>query len=246
MITDLTHLKIFLTIPAFTAGFSLFLFFYNAVILAAENIGRKKRPADVLRDDYSNEDADIGRYERIVRNETLHHTWYYSAIETVSLLVLTAAVLFHGRISDKAGLPLLIPLCLISSLTAVFSFFMKKRWESEACDGLISCLSLFTGAAHDLHTGIRMMLSVSGINIPMKTVLAEIQKDNPGISDRDLMLRAGHILRYEKILRKFSLLAATEEEKAETGHPEGLDAYNSGFAVFSFGIILLLCLLFNF
>ena len=90
------------------------------------------------------------------------------------------------------------------------------------------------------------MLSVSGINIPMKTVLAEIQKDNPGISDRDLMLMAGHILRYEKILRKFSLLAATEEEKAETGHPEGLDAYNSGFGIFSFGIILLLSLLFNF
>lgn len=246
MITDLVQLKMFLPVPAFAAGISLFISFYSAACLLKESIKWKKHRTEIPDNDSIGNGTDISRYERIVRAETLKYTWYYSVMETVSILVMTAAVLLHGRIIKNTGISLYIPVLLISSLSAVFCILMKKRWKAAACDNLISCITLFSGAAGDFHAGIRMMLSVSGIDIPMKSVLEEIRNDTPGISGNDLMLLTGQILRSEKIINYSGQEIGQKKSKAGSEHSGRFDAYNSGFGIFSFGIILLLSLLFNF
>ncbi len=246
MITDLAQMKMFLPVPAFTAGLSIFLFLYFAVCLLPENIKLKKPRTETFYDVCLGEDADTSRYERIIRTEALKYTWYYSVTETVSVLGLTATVLFHGRIIDMAGISLFIPACLIPALTAVLCFLMKKRWKSAVCDNLISCITLYTGAAGDLHAGIRMMLSVKEIDIPMTKVLEKIQNDNPGMSGSELMKRTGYVLRSEKICSYFRQPDKPEKGEANSVYPERFNAYSSGFGIFSFGIILLLCLLINF
>ena len=160
------------------------------------------------------------------------------------MALLAAAALFHSILIKKIGPELFSALVLILSVSAAACILQDKRWKANAADDLILYSFLFEAAAHDPHTGIRMMLLDPDTDFPLKPLLLEIQKNNPGISGEELMKTAGKILNSDALIKAFSHEpGAHSGEQRRKDHFSRTDLYNSIFVFVTFGIMIVLCFL---
>ena len=160
------------------------------------------------------------------------------------MALLAAAALFHSILIEKTGPELFSALVLILSVSAAACILQDKRWKTNAADDLILYSILFEAAAPDPHTGIRMMLLDPETDFPLKPLLLEIQKNNPGISGEELMKTAGKILNSDALIKAFSDEPGNHSgEKRRKDHFSRTDVYNSIFVFVTFGIMIVLCFL---
>lgn len=232
LITSLNSLKLILPVFAFSAGTSVFVLLKSLVSLIMDG-SRKEREAS------SAGFVGTSGYERMIRRETGRHVWFLSAGAILGMLLMGAAAFFHRMIIRSVGPELFALLYLFLAVSTVFCVLQKAGWKSAACGDLVSYAELFAAAAHDIHGGIRMMLTCPGTDIPFRTFLLAMQDDNPGISGTDLMKKAGSILGSKEIGQAFT---ENGVKKGENNYGE-LRAFGSGVSVLSFMVILILCFL---
>ncbi|MBQ6342246.1 MAG: hypothetical protein IJI41_03880 [Anaerolineaceae bacterium] len=185
------------------------------------------------------------QYERIIRRETLKYTWIMHLAAITCLVLLIASVLLHGHIINKTGIELFCTMLLVLSSAAVYFILQCSNWKKNASRNLYYFSKMFNNAAGNLHSGIRMMLYESEFEFPMKPLLLEISKHDPGLSGRELLIAAGELLKSEKLVNGMKAL------KNDTSNPEEKDGerifkadfLNLIFAFFAFGIVLVLCFL---
>lgn len=229
-----------LPVFALSAGISTLILLHSLISVLTVAPGKKRHQTGIL----YGQDLFIGSpgtsgYEHIIRKECTEHIWFLSAARTFSMLLMTAAALFHRKIIEAAGKDLFILLCLILCISAVCCILLKNGWKSTACSDLVSYAGLFSAAAHDDHAGIRMML-YANFSIPFSKVLSAIQDDNPGISGKDLMKKAGAALGSEELSSGYNTIYTKFREENDYSH---LKVFGSVLSVLSFCIILILCFL---
>ena len=121
-------------------------------------------------------------------------------IKILCLGLLIAMALFRERIIEKTGMELFVSLILILSVSASYCIFQDKRWKANAVENLLLYNCFFAGMVRDLHQGIRIMLFESDTDFPLKSLLLEIQSNNPGISGIDLVKAAGRVLQFPELM----------------------------------------------
>ena len=231
MIEKLDQLKQLFPILAASAGIAAFVAVRILADLLQENVFRRKAGKVIRADDeFSTEKDEMIRYEKIIRKENVNYTWMIKAAGFMSTALLAASALFHRMLISKSGPEVFSAVILILSVSAAFFFLQDKRWKGNAADDLVLYSFLFEAAARDEHTGIRMMVLDSDTDFPLKPLLLEIQKDNPGISGNDLMKRAGQILKSDALIRGFS----GKEDDPESGKGRKnrfgrMDVYSTAF-----------------
>ncbi|MBR6091004.1 MAG: hypothetical protein IKP86_13790 [Anaerolineaceae bacterium] len=245
MTDNLAQLKQIIPVLAAAAGIAVFvLILILADLLLDEIISRRNAKGIRTEDAFMPEMDDVLRYDRIIRKENARCTWMIKAAGVLSLALLAAAAVFHSILLEKTGPEMFSAIILILSVSAAFFILQDKRWRTDAAEDLIHYSFLFAAAAPDTHTGIRMMLLDRDTDFPLKALLLEIQKDNPGISGKDLMKTAGKILKSDAMIRAFSDkqedMTGTEGEK---NHFSRTDLYSSATVFLSFGIMIILCFL---
>ena len=245
MTENLSQLKQIIPVLAAAAGISVFVLVrILADLLLDHLLLRKAGKAAWTADEFRREKEKIIRYDKIIRKENVNYTWMIKAAGFLSTALLTAAALFHRMILAETGPELFCAVILILSASAAFFILQDKRWKTSAADDLILYSFLFEAAARDEHTGIRMMLLDSDTDFPLKPLLLEIQKDNPGISGNEMMLKAGEILKSEALIRTYS--GKPEDPAAEKGRKNRfgrMDVYSTVFVFIAFGIMIVLCFL---
>ena len=245
MTENLAQLKLLFSFPAASAGIAVFfLFRVLADLLLDEMISRKNVKSIQSDDGFRSEKDELLKYEKIIRKENVNYTWIIKAAGFLSTGLLAASALFHRMLLTKTGLELFSAFILILSASAAFLMLQDKRWKSRTADDLALYAFLFRAAAPDDHTGIRMMLSDPDTDIPLKPLLLEIQKDNPGISGTDLMCTAGRILNSGAFAEAFS--GKPDELTGKTGreiHSGRTDTYEAVFVFSGFAVMIVLCFL---
>lgn len=232
MITSLGSLKMILPCLAAGTGISTLLLTHYLTVLAMD--GREKDSVSAGRHTGMNQVTGV---EHIIRRETGRHLRFLSAVKTVSMLILLLLAAFHGKIIEAAGLELFLPLCLLPCASAVCCALMKKEWKSAACRELAAYTELFVCAAHDVHAGIRMMLTCEGVDIPLRPLLLAVRDENPGISGPELLKKAGYALGSKELISAFDEKTG---EKSKTGRYGKLSAFGTGISIMCYGIILIL------
>lgn len=245
MTENLSQLKQIIPVLAAAAGISVFVLVrILADLLLDHLLLRKAGKASWTDDEFRTEKEKIIRYEKIIRKENVNYTWMIKAAGFLSTALLASAALFHRMILAKTGPELFCAVILILSASAAFFILQDKRWKTSAADDLILYAFLFEAAARDEHTGIRMMLLDSDTDFPLKPLLLEIRKDNPGISGNELMRTAGKILKSGALIRAYS--GKPKDPAAEKGRENRfgrMDVYSTVFVFLAFGIMIVLCFL---
>lgn len=245
MTENLAQLKQFFPVLAAAAGIAVFALVHILANLLLDRIFRGRYGKVILSDDvFCLEDDKILRYEKIIRKENAKCTWMMKAAVFLSLVMLCAAACFHSRLIEKTGPELFASAILTLSVSAAFLILQDKRWNTGAAVDLILYSALFLAAAPDEHTGIRMMLSDPDTDFPLKSLLLEIQKDDPEISGKDLMTAAGEILHSDAMVKAFSDKKRNPAE-ARAGEIQSgrTDTYGTIFGLLAFGIMIVLCFL---
>ena len=171
-------------------------------------------------------------------------TWIIKAAGFLNLASLAASALFHSVIIEEMGPELFSAVILILAVSLAFCILQDKRWKTNASVDLIFYSFLFEAAAPDRHTGIRMMVLDSETDFTLKPLLQEIQKNNPGISGKNLMKTVGKILKSDTLVNAFSNIPdEPSEEKERKNHFSRTDLYSPVFVFLAFGIIIVLCFL---
>lgn len=223
---------------AFATAAALFLLLQSLISFVMDRHGREiKGDVAFSGKDYPDGFAEMNRYGRIIRKETMKHIGLPSAAGTFSLMLLVILALFHRKITGIAGPGPFIFLCLLLCFSAACCSFLINGWKSRACSDLVFYAELFADAAHDFHAGIMMMLTCTEVDIPLKNVLLAVQNDNPGISGTDLMRKAGSALGSEIII------SASGNNQENTDKYRFLTAFSAGISLLSFGIIFVLIML---
>ena len=241
MITTLSDLKLILPVFALSAGISMLILLDSLISVFAVSPGKNRRQSGLLYEHYQSMGSpEMPSYEHIIRKEFTEHIWFLSAGGSFSMLLMTAAALFHRKIIAVMGTDFFILLCLILCISAVCCILLKNGWKSAACSDLYSYAKLFSAAAHDDHAGIRMMLSCAVTEIPCLRVMSAIQDDNPGISGTEVMRKAGAALGSGELS---SVDNAVYTDFREENDYRLLRVFGSVLSVLAFGIILILCFL---
>ena len=245
MTDNLAQLKQIIPVLAAAAGIAVFVLIRILADLLLDEIIRRRNAKGIRTEDaFMPEMDDVIRYDRIIRKENVSCTWIIKAAGVLSLALLAAAAVFHSILLEKTGPEMFSAIILILSVSAAFFILQDKRWKTSAADDLILYSFLFEAAARDEHTGIRMMLLDSDTDFPLKPLLLEIQKDNPGISGNEMMLKAGEILKSEALIRAYS--GKPKDPAAEKGRENRfgrMDVYSTVFVFLAFGIMIVLCFL---
>ena len=98
----------------------------------------------------------------------------------------------------------------------------------------------------DLHQGIRIMLFESDTDFPLKSLLMEIQRNNPGISGIELVKTAGSVLRSLELMNIYENNGSDILEKKRAQNTiRKMDMFNTVCVLLSFAIILALCFIKN-
>lgn len=238
MISSLSILKMILPAIAFAAAVSLFLLLHCLISFIFDRSGKDKKESGALSGkDYPDGFTEMNRYGRIIRKETMKHIWLPAAAGTSCLTLLAISAFFHRKIINAVGTGPFVSLFLLLCFISACCSFVIKGWKSRTCSDLASFTDLFAGAAHDLHAGIRMMLTCTEVDIPLKNVLLAVQNDNPGISGTDLLKKTGSVLGSEIII------SASGKNRENTGNYRHLAAFSAVISISSFGIILFLIML---
>lgn len=245
MTDNLAQLKQIIPVLAAAAGIAVFVLVRILADLLLDEIIRRRNAKGIRTEDaFMPEMDDVLRYDRIIRKENVNYTWMIKAAGFLSTALLASAAVFHSILLEKTGPEMFSAIILILSASAAFFILQDKRWKTSAADDLILYSFLFEAAARDEHTGIRMMLLDSDTDFPLKPLLLEIRKDNPGISGNEMMLKAGGILKSEALIRAYS--SKPEDPAAEKGRKNRfgrMDVYSTVFVFIAFGIMIVLCFL---
>ena len=245
MTENLALLKRIIPVPAAAAGIAVFILVRISANLLLDHLFRRRAGKGVRTyDGFRTEKDEMIRYEKIIRKENVNYTWMMKAAGFLSTALLAASALFHRMLLSKTGPELFSACILILSVSAAFFILQDKRWRSNAADDLILYAFLFETAARDEHTGIRMMLLDSDTDFPLKPLLLEIQKDNPGISGNELMRTAGKILKSDALIRAYSGKPDAPAAERGRGNRFGrIDVYSMAFVSLASGIMIVLCFL---
>ena len=245
MTDNLAQLKQIIPVLAAAAGIAVFVLVRILADLLLDEIIRRRNAKGIRTEDaFMPEMDDVLRYDRIIRKENVNYTWMIKAAGFLSTALLASAAVFHSILLEKTGPEMFSAIILILSASAAFFILQDKRWKTSAADDLILYSFLFEAAARDEHTGIRMMLLDSDTDFPLKPLLLEIRKDNPGISGNEMMLKAGEILKSEALIRAYS--GKPKDPAAEKGRENRfgrMDVYSTVFVFLAFGIMIVLCFL---
>ena len=241
MTENLTQLKMILPILAAAAAVSVFALWQLLIPVFLGKVSKKvrKNPSEV--DNYAEKDDSL-KYERIIRKETLVYTWMTNAAGLLCLGLLIAAALFREKIIEKTGMELFVSLILILSVSASYCIFQDKRWKANAVENLFIYICFFAGMVRDLHQGIRIMLFESDTDFPLKSLLMEIQRNNPGISGIELVKTAGRVLQSPELMNIYENNGSDILEKKRAQNTiRKMDMFNTVCVLLSFAIILALC-----
>ncbi len=243
MTENLSQLKMILPILAAAAAVSVFALCQILIPVFLGKVSKKvrKNPSEV--DNCAEKDESL-KYEKIIRKETLVYTWMINAAGFLCLGLLIAAALFREKLIEKAGMELFLSLILILSVSASFCILQDKRWKANAVENLFLYICFFAGMVRDLHQGIRIMLFESDTDFPLKSLLMEIQKNNPGISGKELVITAGCVLQSQDLINIFENPGSDILEKKRAQNTiRKMDTFNTVCVFLSFAIILALCFL---
>ena len=241
MTENLTQLKMIIPILAAAAAVSCFELWQLLIPVFLGKVSKKvrKNPSEV---DNCAEKDDILKYERIIRKETLVYTWMTNAAGLLCLGLLIAMALFREKIIEKTGMELFVSLILILSVSASYCIFHDKRWKANAVENLFLYICFFAGMVRDLHQGIRIMLFESDTDFPLKNLLMEIQRNNPGISGIELVKTAGRVLQSPELMNIYENNGSDiPEKKRDQNTIRKMDMFNTVCVLLSFAIILALC-----
>ena len=243
MTENLAQLKMILPILAAAAAASVFALCQLFISVFLGQIFKKVRK-NTSENDNSGEKDDSLKYEKIIRKETLVYTWMINAVGFLCLGLLIAAALFREKLIEEAGMELFLSLILILSVSASYCILQDKRWKDNAVENLFLYICFFAGMARDLHQGIRTMLFESDTDFPLKSLLMEIQRNNPGISGQELMITAGRVLKFQDLIDIFENPGSDFLEKKRAHNSiRKMDTFNTVCVLLSFAVILALCFL---
>ena len=245
MTENLAQLKQFFSILAAAAGIAVYVLTRLLENLFLDKINTGRKIKNIQSDDgFRSEKDEMLKYEKIISQENVNCTWMIKATGFLSMALLAAAALFHTVIIRETGPELFLAVILILSVSAAFCILQEKRWKASAADDLVLYSLLFEASAPDRHTGIRTMLLDSDTDFPLKQLLLEIHKNNPGISGKDLMKTAGKILKSDALVSAFSDRSDDSSgEKGRNNHFSRTDLYSPVFVFLAFGIMIILCFL---
>ena len=243
MTENLAQLKMILPILSAAAAASVFALCQLFISVFLGKIFKKVRK-NTSENDNSGEKDDSLKYEKIIRKETLVYTWMINAAGFLCQGLLIAAALFREKLIEEAGMELFLSLVLILSVSASYCILQDKRWKDNAVKNLFLYICFFAGMARDLHQGIRTMLFESDTDFPLKSLLMEIQKNNPGISGKELMITAGRVLQSRDLIDIFENPGSDFLEKKRAQNSiRKMDTFNTVCVLLSFAVILSLCFL---
>ena len=245
MTENLVQLKRIFPVLSAVTGTAVFALFRILSNLFLDNIFRKRKNKVIRTEEgLPQEKEEMRRYGKILRKENAKYTWMTKAAGFLSLIMLAASALFHSVLLEKYGPELFAAIILILTASAAFLILQDRRWKAGAADDLLLYAFLFRAAAADDHTGIRMMLSDPDTDIPLKPLLLEIQKDNPGMSGTDLMRTAGRILNSDVLVKDVSEKTDDRAEKKEREIRSGrTDMYSTVYVLSCFAVVITLCFL---
>ncbi len=244
MTENLSQLKMILPVLAILFAASVLVLCLLLIHLFTGKIFKKARKLTSGADDNHEDEDDDLKYKRIIRRETLTCTWMINAAGILSLGLLVAAALFRKKLIEKTGIEMYLSLILALFISVSYCIFLNKRWKANAVKNMVIYTNMYAEVFDDLHQGIRMILVDSDTDFPFKCLLLEIQKNNPGISGRELMMTAGRALESEYLM---DLLECqnfeTLQEKYEKNMFRRMEIFNSVCVIISLAVILGLCFL---
>ena len=244
MTDNLSQLKMILPFLAIVFAASVLVLCRLLIRLITGKVFKKARRLTAEADDFRTEKENVLKYKGIIRKETLTHTWIINAVGILCLGLLAAAALFRKKLIEISGMAMYLSLILALFVSASYCIFQNKRWKANAVKNMVIYANMFAGVFQDLHQGIRMMLVDSDTDFPLKNLLLEIQKNNPGMSGRELLMTAGHALESEYLMdllecQNFENL----QEKYEKHIFTKMEVFSSFCVILSFAVILSLCFL---
>lgn len=244
MTDNLSQLKMILPVLAIVFAASVLVLCRLLIRLITGKVFKKARRLTAEADDFRTEKENVLKYKGIIRKETLTHTWILTAVGILCLGLLAAAALFRKKLIEISGMAMYLSLILALFVSVSYCIFQNKRWKSNVVRNLVIYSNMFASVFQDFHQGIRMMLFDSDTDFPLKSLLLEIQKNNPGISGSELMMTAGRALESEYLMdllecQNFENL----QKKYEKNMFKKLEIFNSFCVILSFAVILSLCFL---